>query len=282
MEKRYDIIYAGELLPGMNPIDVRQSLGKLFQADNAMLDLLFSGNEQSIKRGCDEQLARRYKKGMEQAGARVIIRLSSATIQAAEAVPGAKQSEPTPAPPDKTSVADRVAALLGQPDTAPGESHPSTPAPETEGKPAPAQTGIGLAPPGTPMLKDAERNKTPPANVDTGDMALSAPGPLPAAPEIAAVSVKTDHLNVAPAGQNLAPPVSQTDHRIPKTDGISLAPEGTDFADCAALPVPSLDLDLHGLVLAEAGALLLETRYRETGDTALPDTSGISLSDPAI
>ena len=69
MDARYSIYFAGELLDGHDRATVRAGLAKLFNADEATLDKLFSGKAQMIKRGCDKATALKYKQAMERAGA---------------------------------------------------------------------------------------------------------------------------------------------------------------------------------------------------------------------
>ena len=70
MDPQYDIYFAWEMLDGHEPAAVRAGLGKLFKADDATLDKLFSGKRLLIKRGCDKATALKYKQAMEKAGAR--------------------------------------------------------------------------------------------------------------------------------------------------------------------------------------------------------------------
>ena len=57
MSERYDICFSGQVLEGHDAETVRDRLAKLFKADRATLDKLFSGKTQIIKRGCDKTTA---------------------------------------------------------------------------------------------------------------------------------------------------------------------------------------------------------------------------------
>lgn len=70
MEARYNIYFAGQLLAGHALAGVRENIARLFNADDATLDKLFSGKAQLVKRDCDKATALKYKQAMEQAGAR--------------------------------------------------------------------------------------------------------------------------------------------------------------------------------------------------------------------
>ena len=69
MNKRFDVYFAGQILDGKDPDNVRANLAKLFKADDSTLDLLFSGKAYLVKRECDRDTALKYKKAMERAGA---------------------------------------------------------------------------------------------------------------------------------------------------------------------------------------------------------------------
>ena len=82
MDPLYDIFFQGELLPGSDADTVKSALAKLFKADADTIERLFSGKPVAVKRGCDKDTALRYKKGMEQAGARPVIRKAAGTAPA--------------------------------------------------------------------------------------------------------------------------------------------------------------------------------------------------------
>ena len=92
MNSLYDVCFAGQLLPGQELQAVRQKIQKLFNASPETLDKLFSGKTQMVKRGCDEQTARKYQQAMERAGALAIIRAPDAASTQANspASPGAE------------------------------------------------------------------------------------------------------------------------------------------------------------------------------------------------
>ena len=54
MATRYTVYFAGQILAGHTAEEVRSNLAKLFKADEATLDKLFSGSTQILKRDCDE------------------------------------------------------------------------------------------------------------------------------------------------------------------------------------------------------------------------------------
>ena len=65
----------------------------------------------------------------------------------------------------------------------------------------------------------------------------------------------------------------------PNIDNIDLAPDGTDFSDCAAPEAAEPVLDLSALNLAPEGAELLEEEYRNKHQATAPATDHIALED---
>ena len=74
MEERYNVYFAGQVLEGCDRSSVRDKLAKVFNADQATLDKLFSGKAQLIKRNCDKATALQYREAMERAGAIPIVK----------------------------------------------------------------------------------------------------------------------------------------------------------------------------------------------------------------
>ena len=106
MEARYNVYFSGQLLDGQQLPTVRANMAKLFNADEATLDKLFSGKAQLVKRDCDKATALKYKQAIEKAGAIPV-------IKAAEATPAPSPAAPTDKP---MTAAERIAALASAPD----------------------------------------------------------------------------------------------------------------------------------------------------------------------
>jgi len=68
---RYDIRFAGELLSGTDPLQARRRLQDWLGLSDAALDLLFSGQGVTIKRGVDRAAASRYRERFRDAGVHV-------------------------------------------------------------------------------------------------------------------------------------------------------------------------------------------------------------------
>jgi hypothetical protein len=73
---RFDVIFHGQLMDGQDADQVRLKIGRLFKANAAQLQRLFSGQPVSIKQGVDMETASRYRLAFRQAGALVEISAS--------------------------------------------------------------------------------------------------------------------------------------------------------------------------------------------------------------
>lgn len=234
--ERFDVYFAGESLEGFDPAVVRSALGKLFKADAAKLDLLFSGKRQLIKRDCDRDTALKFQRAMKSAGARPLI------------VP---RRQETPTPETVSEPLSSTAALS----LAPSGSDVLTPE-ERQGwhaadidtshltaEPAGANLGekAAVAPSVTAPdydLADAGSDLGPPqeqraATTDAGDFTLAegdfdlsdcAPEP-PKPPEVA-----LDHLAVAEPGKEL---IDESERKrraaeVPDTSHLSISTPSED------------------------------------------------------
>ncbi|RLA49472.1 MAG: hypothetical protein DRR04_00055 [Gammaproteobacteria bacterium] len=272
MATRYNVYFAGQLLEGQELTSVRDKLAKLFNADQQTLDKLFSGKAQLLKRECDKATAVKYKEAMERAGAQPIIKASQPA--AAEESP-----QPTPVPEKTLSAAQRIAALAAAPDEGGYSSeHSSTSAAEQQ--PTADREGINLAPAGTDVLREDERNEPVIREVDTAGLAVDAtaqrlseePPPPPMAPD-------TSHLDMGDVGETIPNLPADQVPLSPNTDAIGLSPRGTDFTDCAPLEAEAPPLDLSGMDLAPAGMDVLEERYRKKELAEAPSIDHISLEE---
>lgn len=70
----YDLYFSGQLIEDQELAQVRLKVGKIFGADETMLDRLFSGNPVRIKAGVHQDTAVKYRVAFRDAGALVEIR----------------------------------------------------------------------------------------------------------------------------------------------------------------------------------------------------------------
>jgi hypothetical protein len=267
MEARYNIYFAGQLIAGQDLAGVRTRIGKLFKADAATLDKLFSGKTQLLKRDCDKATALKYKQAMEQAGALPVIKAIAANETPASA----------PAPAKAMTAAEKIAALAAAPDPA---ARRQEPAPPPAHNVQPVDGAIALAPAGTSVLLPGERPAPARSEIEPPDLEVMASGqrlsesaPMPPPPP------DTSHLTEGTVGELLPNLPSSAAPVSPDISGIQLTPDGTDLSDCAAPAQAPPALDLSGLALAPAGADVLEQQYRNRPSPPPPTTEHLKLED---
>ncbi len=147
----YDIIFSGQLLEGCDLEIARQQIAKIFRANEAQLDKLFSGNPVVIKSGADDETATKYRLAFRKAGAIVEIRLSA---------PPADIHTPSPqATEGLTLMPANTGSLIDC-------AKPVTP------QPIPDITYMSLADPGTIIDESA---KPEPVEIDTSAISMTAP-----------------------------------------------------------------------------------------------------------
>ena len=269
MDQRYNIYYAGQLLDGHEPGAVRAGLARLFKADVATLDKLFSGKAQLIKKHCDRDTALKYKQAMERIGARPLIKQLED-----------EQEAPPPTAAEAQTAAEKIAALAAAPDLG---NYDTTKAAQEQATPAAtADTGsLDLCPDGTEVLRPDERAVPEQAQIDTAGLAVDTdaqrlseePPPPPPAPD-------TSHLQMGEVGESIPTLPAEQAPLNPSTEGIALTPEGTDLRDCNPPEAPPPQLDLSGIDLAPEGTEVLTDEERSRKKIPPPpDTDHIDLAD---
>jgi len=70
----FEVVFQGKVTAGSDIQQVRQNLGRMFKADDAKLNALFSGKTVVIKSGLDKATADKYLAALNKAGAQAEIR----------------------------------------------------------------------------------------------------------------------------------------------------------------------------------------------------------------
>ncbi|EIK94752.1 hypothetical protein PMM47T1_20688 [Pseudomonas sp. M47T1] len=83
----FEIVFRGELVAGAQPALVKANLAKLFQADGARIDALFSGRRLVLKSDLDPQAAEKYRATLERAGIVVSIEPVPVHVEEIEMAP---------------------------------------------------------------------------------------------------------------------------------------------------------------------------------------------------
>ena len=158
MSDTYEVAFRGEIAEGADLQQVRQNIGKMFKADDAKLDQLFSGKRIVIKKNIDRPTALKYQAAMTRAGA--VCEVSgpedaSSPVQSAEPAP----VPPAPAPAqDPAPAAARPSADYADRDIPPA---PQTVPLDISGEQI-ADLPADLAPVGSMMQDQIEQQVAPP------------------------------------------------------------------------------------------------------------------------
>lgn len=91
----FEVVFHGQVRPGVDAAQARARIGQLFQVDDRQLDVLFSGRRIVIKQGLDEAAAEKYRQAIERAGALCEVQ-PVGTVQRASPTPPVA-SHPSPA-----------------------------------------------------------------------------------------------------------------------------------------------------------------------------------------
>ena len=137
MGDTYRLVFRGEVLEGQHPAVVRRKLGQLLSLDDAKLDRLFSGQTGVVKETADKDYAARLQAAFIKAGARL-------RVAASASVP-AEPGPADPAPTDAQSEADPVAL------------------------------DVQVLPVGSDVLREDERTRWEPREIDTSHLELADP-----------------------------------------------------------------------------------------------------------
>lgn len=68
-EDTFEVAFSGEMLPGTDPEQVKANVARIFKADAAKLEHLFTGKRVVIKKNISEEVATKYQQALKNAGA---------------------------------------------------------------------------------------------------------------------------------------------------------------------------------------------------------------------
>lgn len=282
MTQRYDIFFAGKLVDGFDEASVRANVGKLFKANEEALQKLFSGKPQIIKRGVEKAAAIKYKSALQKAGGVALIR-AHAEAPAETAKPAPAASAPAdPSPFTDEQLPSSADIKPTEPAEQPAQSMADRIAAMTE-EPAPAAAavfggGISLAPAGTSVLNEEEREVYEELDIDTSAIHLSSEQdtPVAASAEAAPPAPDVSHLSMGEVGEEI-PHLESTEEQLnPDVSHLSLGEPGEEIPHLDE-EKELLDPDISGIDLAPEGSELLEPEYKKVDDAKAPDTGHLSL-----
>jgi len=188
-DELFEVAFSGQIRAGENADDVKARVGKMFNADEAKIAQLFSGNRIVIKKNVDQQTAAKYQSALNKAGAECEVKSMSSPVEASVAA----------APP---------------PAETPAAATPPTPVPAT-----PADYGDIAPPPQTDPLGIT--------GDDIEDLAASI-APVGSVLKdniepVEAPQIDISEFDVAPVGAVIGVAKKQPDPPPPDTSGLSMA-----------------------------------------------------------
>ncbi len=193
-DQLFEVAFSGQISEGANADEVRAKLGKMFNADDAKLDQLFSGKRIVIKKNIDQATAAKYRTALNRAGAECEVK----------PLGGAAAATPTPA-------AEKPAAEPGSAGSAPAAAPAQTFDSQYDGEVAPPPQTDPLGITGD-QIEDLEASIAPVGSELQNDYSE------PDEPDIDITG-----LDVAPVGSDLGSTKKEPDPPPPDTSGISLA-----------------------------------------------------------
>jgi hypothetical protein len=231
-EKRFDILFKGELLAGFTSAQAGENLSRLFRLGPDQVERLMSGGTHVLKRNTDEATAAKYREALQRAGLRAELR---ATPSAASESPTPQSSSKAGSPwslaapgsellaEDERPRVEAVAVETGHIRLASVFAEDSAAPPRDQAQP-PDTSHLSVAEPGADLLPHRNEAQTPDPP-DTSAIELAAPGALlgpgDGSPPLA--TPDTSHLSLAAPGAPLEEIRPRVEPLNPDTSKIQLA-----------------------------------------------------------
>jgi hypothetical protein len=206
-DPKYNVYFRGEILPGADKVVVKAAIAKIFNADDAKVNQLFSGKVNTIKKSVDKATAAKYQHAFKKAGAKAVI--TAAKVDSGYSISESKST----------------AVQLSR--------APSSVSQTTE-------INWDVLPIGSDLLTSVERRNIPDADIDTSAIKMLSPffeteneeRIVPLAPD-------TSHLSIAAAGEDVTPNRSAP---LPDLEldlsGFSVAKVGATLTDKKEKKIP--------------------------------------------
>ncbi|MGH8493926.1 MAG: hypothetical protein ACRERR_12610 [Moraxellaceae bacterium] len=236
MAEFFNVVFSGEIAGRADPAVVRANVGKLFNASDAILDRLFSGQPVAVKKMVDRATAMKIRALMKQAGADArIVQVDEQGKPLQTAAPEAAPAAPKAPPPPVGTMAARVETLAEQ------HAREELSKPKPNAPPPPADIAVvstwALYPVGFLLSAPVQR-------------------PAPLRPNISGISMAAVGGVILRPEEIKRPPPVKVD-----ISAISMAPAGTDvLKESERVKVEAVQVDISGISVAEVGAPLDEIR----------------------
>ena len=238
-DEKYDLVFKGQLVKGIDSDNAKRNLAALFKIGIDKAEALFTGKPVILKRNLDADSANKYRVAIKKAGA--LIDLVRVELPAQKSKPQGK-------------------AVFTSRDVAGDEKSaesPSTPSKSERAQPeVESDSPYTLAPAGANLLQPAERQQTVAPEIDVSNITLRPEGG-----------------NLLDAGEYV-----ETEAVTVEIEDFDLAPVGADVLTVTERkPQQKREVDTSALTLAAPGVRLTEAN--PAAAPVIPDTSKITLVD---
>lgn len=208
-DTRYNLVFAGKVVPGADVAKVKQNLARLFKIDDAKVAALFSGKQVVLKKDADQATAMKFRATLKQAGAECVM------------APVAEQlDQEVPAPVPTSAQKPPAAPVFSEPASAPKDAVPPSSAPVSDTVSVTADRDmVGTIRTGGEGFS-GEFDVAPAG----ADMAGARDEPPPIVPDVSDISL-------APAGSDMGQLKKQEAEIVPDISHLSVAPLAEDDTD---------------------------------------------------
>jgi len=242
----FGVIFSGKIVEGASADQVKQNVAKLFKVEVANIERLFTGKPVVLKKGLNEETARKYQQALRKAGAICAV-ADAAKSKGSAAAQQAPTSRPAVASPVKAPTAPKpvkgakVAARAATSSESAGlTKYVVKEAPQTLGE-------LGNAAVDEPGVVIVQHQDVPPPQIDTSELSMDQPG-----------VTLSEHEVVAEPAVDIS--------------GISMAEPGSDIG--VASKQETLEVNVSGLTMDEPGVVIVEHKEVPKPDI---DTSKLSV-----
>ncbi len=219
-QNTFEVVFSGKLVEGAAPEKVKAHVAALFKVEVGKVERLFSGATVSIKKGVDEQTAKKYQMALYKAGA-----ICQVVNRAAPAV----AAEP------KSPAAD----------------------PATRSKPAATPQAVTASDSAAEVGLQKSVVKAPPQGLgELGSVSIDAPGTtLVEHQEVAEPQIDTASLSMDPVGVELSEHEEVAEPQV-DISGLSMGDEGEAIGE--ETPFEALEVDVSAMSMDDPGVTLVE------------------------
>jgi hypothetical protein len=199
-DQLFEVAFSGQISAGADPQEVKAKVGKIFNADDAKLAQLFSGNRIVIKKNIDQATAAKYQTALNRAGAECEISPLGGEAAAPQTATAAATDTAAPTAPAEAAAPAASAAPVSQ------QIETSY---DGEVIPPPQTDPLGIT---GDQIEDLAVSMAP-IGSELQDTYQQAEEP----------EIDTSEFEIAPVGSELGKPKKEADPPPPDTSGITMA-----------------------------------------------------------